>query len=210
MGIWLGPRGRAAYAAEGKGFGETRPAATGAGDRFRSPGYGIRDLTKQGIPRHILGTLENWWKMLSSKAKYGLKAMVHLTRRAGEGSVLIAEIAEAENIPKKFLDAILLELKNRGFLSSKKGKGGGYVLAKSPDRIMVGDIVRVLDGPLAPVPCVSRTAYRRCDDCNDENTCAIRAVMGEVRDAIAGILDNTTLSAMALEKRPEPVLMYDI
>lgn len=148
--------------------------------------------------------------MLSSKAKYGLKAMVYLTRYGQEGPVLIADIAESESIPKKFLDAILLELKNRGFLSSKKGKGGGYTLAKPPQNIMVGDIVRVLDGPLAPVPCVSRTAYRRCEDCRNETTCAIRAVMGEVRDAIAGILDNTTLADMALHKQPEPILMYDI
>lgn len=148
--------------------------------------------------------------MLSSKAKYGLKAMVHLARHGGEGAVLIADIAEAENIPKKFLDAILLELKNRGLLASKKGKGGGYTLARPADRIMVGDVVRILDGPLAPVPCVSRTAYRRCGDCEDENACAIRAVMGEVRDAIASILDNTTLAAMAHDKKPEPILMYDI
>lgn len=148
--------------------------------------------------------------MLSSKAKYGLKAMVHLARHGGEGSLLIADIAEAENIPKKFLDAILLELKNRSLLASKKGKGGGYTLARPADSIMVGDIVRILDGPLAPVPCVSRTAYRRCSDCHDENTCAIRAVMGEVRDAIANILDNTTLAAMAHDKQPEPIMMYDI
>ena len=148
--------------------------------------------------------------MLSSKAKYGLKAMVHLARKSGQGAVLIADIAEQENIPKKFLDAILLELKNRGFLSSKKGKGGGYVLARDPEQITVGDIVRVLDGPLAPVPCVSRRSYRRCDDCRDEFTCAVRAVMGEVRDAIAGILDNTTLADMAKERAAEPVLMYDI
>jgi len=148
--------------------------------------------------------------MLSSKAKYGLKAMVYLTRHGQDGPVLIADIAEAENIPKKFLDAILLELKNRGFLSSKKGKGGGDTLAKPRQNIEVGDIVRVLDGPLAPVPCVSRTAYRRCEDCRNETTCAIRAVMGEVRDAIAGILDNTTLADMALHKQPEPILMYDI
>ncbi|MGE4278854.1 MAG: Rrf2 family transcriptional regulator [Magnetospirillum sp.] len=148
--------------------------------------------------------------MLSSKAKYGLKAMVYLARNGADGSVLIADIAEAESIPKKFLDAILLELKNRGLLSSKKGKGGGYTLAKSAQSIMVGDIVRVLDGPLAPVQCVSRTAYRRCDDCRDENACAVRAVMGDVRDAIAAILDNTTLADMARMKAPEPVLMYDI
>ncbi|OJX70519.1 Rrf2 family transcriptional regulator [Magnetospirillum sp. 64-120] len=148
--------------------------------------------------------------MLSSKAKYGLKAMVYLARHGADGSVLIADIAEAESIPKKFLDAILLELKNRGLLSSKKGKGGGYTLAKPANSIMVGDIVRVLDGPLAPVQCVSRTAYRRCDDCRDETACAVRAVMGEVRDAIAAILDNTTLADMAQMKAPEPVLMYDI
>lgn len=148
--------------------------------------------------------------MLSSKAKYGLKAMVHLARFGDEGAVLIADIAQAETIPKKFLDAILLELKNRGLLTSKKGKGGGYALARPADRIMVGDIVRILDGPLAPVPCVSRTAYRRCSDCCDENACAIRAVMGEVRDAIAGILDTTTLASMAHDKKPEPILMYDI
>ena len=148
--------------------------------------------------------------MLSSKAKYGLKAMVYLARHAVDGAVLIADIAEAERIPKKFLDAILLELKNRGLLSSKKGKGGGYTLAKSADAIMVGDIVRVLDGPLAPVQCVSRSAYRRCDDCRDEAGCAVRAVMGEVRDAIAAILDNTTLADMAFRKQAEPVLMYDI
>lgn len=148
--------------------------------------------------------------MLSSKAKYGLKAMVHLARHAENGSVLIADIAEAETIPKKFLDAILLELKNRGFLSSKKGKGGGYTLARPAERIMVGDIVRVLDGPLAPVSCVSQTAYARCDDCGDENACAVRAVMGEVRDAIAAILDHTTLADMAFRKKPEPILMYEI
>jgi Rrf2 family protein len=149
--------------------------------------------------------------MLSSKAKYGLKAMVHLARREGEGAVVIQEIADAETIPKKFLDAILLELKNDGFLSSKKGKGGGYVLARPAASIMVGDIVRVLDGPLAPVPCVSRLSYRRCNDCRDEAACAVRAVMGEVRDAIAAILDNCTLADMASEARKgEPILQYDI
>ncbi|MGE5503852.1 MAG: RrF2 family transcriptional regulator [Actinomycetota bacterium] len=149
--------------------------------------------------------------MLSSKAKYGLKAMVHLAGRAAEGSVLIADIAEAERIPKKFLDAILLELKNHGLLVSKKGKGGGYSLARPANRIQVGEVLRILDGPLAPVPCVSRTAYRRCDDCADETACAVRGVMQEVRDAMAAILDNTTIADMAKRvPRAEPVLMYDI
>ncbi len=149
--------------------------------------------------------------MLSSKAKYGLKAMVHLAAREGEGSVLISDIAEAERIPKKFLDAILLELKNHGMLSSKKGKGGGYTLARPAARITVGDVLRILDGPLAPVPCVSRTAYRRCDDCQDETACAVRAVMQEVRDSIAAILDNTTVGDMASKRhKAERILMYDI
>ena len=149
--------------------------------------------------------------MLSSKAKYGLKAMVHLALREGQGPVLIAEVAEAARIPKKFLDTILLDLKNHGLLLSKKGKGGGYTMARPAARIMVGEIVRILDGPLAPVPCVSRSAYRRCDDCIDEAACAVRGVMQDVRDAISAILDNTSLAEMSRRRgRVEPVLMYDI
>ncbi|HIJ61751.1 MAG TPA: Rrf2 family transcriptional regulator [Rhodospirillaceae bacterium] len=149
--------------------------------------------------------------MLSSKAKYGLKAMVYLARREGQGSVLIADVARDERIPKKFLDTILLELKLKGMLSSKKGKGGGYTLAKPAASISVGDIVRILDGPLAPIACVSRTAYRPCDDCADETACSVRAVMQGVRDAVAAILDNTSLSDMSLSKaREEAVLRYDI
>jgi Rrf2 family protein len=149
--------------------------------------------------------------MLSSKAKYGLKAMVHLARFGGLGPVLIADIATKEHIPKKFLDVILLEMKNKGLLSSKKGKGGGYTLARPASQIRIGDLVRVLDGPLAPVPCVSRTAYRPCGDCGDENSCAVRAVMQDVRDAIAQILDNTTLADMsARTPQREAILVYDI
>ena len=148
--------------------------------------------------------------MLSSKAKYGLKAMVYLTRHAEEGSVLIAQIAESENIPKKFLDAILLELKNRGFLSSKKGKGGGYTLSKPAAKITAGQIVRILDGPLAPVSCVSVTAYRPCVDCSNEAACAVRAVMQKVRDATAEILDNTSLKQMLGSRGAPAILNYDI
>jgi len=148
--------------------------------------------------------------MLSSKAKYGLKAMVHLARREGEGTILIADIAQSEKIPRKFLDAILLELKVRGFLISKKGKGGGYALAKTAKQITVGDLVRVLDGPLAPVQCVSHLSYRRCEDCVDEAACAVRGVMQEVRDAIAQILDNTTLEQMSVRRVSIPAMVYDI
>jgi Rrf2 family protein len=149
--------------------------------------------------------------MLSAKCKYGLKAMVHMARHGAKGPLLIADIAEAERIPKKFLDVILLELKTHCLLSSKKGKGGGYQLARFPDKIFVGEIVRILDGPLAPVSCVSKTAYRRCDDCGDEHACSIRAVMQEVRDAIASVLDHTTLADMAIRMPSEQrVLVYDI
>lgn len=131
--------------------------------------------------------------MLSRKTKYGLSALLLLAREYDRGPILISELAERERIPKKFLESILLQLKNAGVLHSRKGKGGGYALAKAPAEIMMGRIVRVLDGPLAPVPCVSETAYRKCDDCGDETTCGIRLVMKDVRDAIADILDHTSL-----------------
>ena len=132
--------------------------------------------------------------MLSRKAKYGLKALIHLAQRAGEGPVLIEDLANAERIPRKFLEQILLELKKKGLLASRKGRGGGYQLGKGPDAIFMGEIIRVLDGPLAPVPCASVTAYQKCDECLDERTCGIRLVMQEVRDGIAGILDSTSLA----------------
>ena len=134
------------------------------------------------------------WKipMLTSKGKYGLKALLDLAN--SEGATHIADIAARNNIPKKFLEAILLELKNAGFLYSKKGKGGGYELAKLPDEIMIGDVIRVLDGPLAPIACASRTAFRACVDCSDPAACRVRLAMLEVRDAVARLLDNLSLS----------------
>ena len=131
---------------------------------------------------------------LSRKARYALRALYALSTGEGRGPVLIAELAEQERIPRKFLEAILLELKNAGILQSKKGKGGGYALAKTPEQITVGQVVRVIDGPLAPVPCVSEKAYVRCEECVDEVTCGTRLVMKQVRDAIAQILDRTTLA----------------
>jgi Rrf2 family protein len=148
--------------------------------------------------------------MLSAKAKYGLKATLYLAEREGEGGILVADIAESQRIPKKFLDTILLELKNNGLLSSKKGKGGGYMLARPSSKVMVGQIVRILDGPLAPVACVSQTAYRPCADCSSEEACLIRRVMQRVRDATADILDNTSLRDMATAPRPPVMLNYDI
>jgi len=131
--------------------------------------------------------------MLTKKAKYGLQAILLLAKDYGKGPITIADLAQREGIPKKFLESILLTLKNRNILYSLKGKGGGYVLARPPNEISMGEIVRHLDGPLAPVPCVSKTAYRRCEECEDERTCGIRLVMKRVRDSIADILDGTNL-----------------
>lgn len=138
--------------------------------------------------------------MLTNKGKYGLKAMVHLARLAPGTMMQSAEIAAAETISKKFLDAILLDLRNAGFVRSKKGPGGGYTLARDASEIVVGAVVRALDGPLAPIACASRTAYQPCDDCGDLAACAVRLTMLEVRDAMAAVLDRMSLAEMA--KRP--------
>ena len=153
--------------------------------------------------------------MLSMKAKYGLRALLYLAKHEGEGLVLISDLAEKENIPKKFLELILLDLKNHGILQSKKGKGGGYSLGRKPAAIKLGRVIRLLDGPLAPLPCVSQTAYAPCDECEDEKTCGIRLVMRDVRDAIANILDNTTLADVLqrvelASNNPYEALMYHI
>ena len=139
--------------------------------------------------------------MLSKKSKYGLQALMALADAPEGSSVLIADLAEEERIPKKFLEAILLELKKQGILQSKKGKGGGYQLAKHPSQIKLGQVLRILDGPLAPVSCVSQSAYKRCDECKDEYRCGIRLIMKDVRDAIANILDNTSLEEMNLKTK---------
>jgi Rrf2 family protein len=134
--------------------------------------------------------------MLTRKSKYGIKALLALAEDQGRRPVLIAEVAEKHRIPMKFLQAILLDLKRHGILQSKMGKGGGYYLRRDPTEITVGEVIRVLDGPLALVPCVSQTAYSRCEECIDEATCSVRWIMREVRDATAEILDNTTLAEL--------------
>lgn len=149
--------------------------------------------------------------MLTNKGKYGLKAMVHLAGLDPGKPALVADIAVANTIPKKFLDAILGELRTAGFVHSKKGRGGGYVLAKSASDIRVGEIVRALDGPLAPIACASKSYYRRCDDCDNEARCSVRLMMLEAREAIARVLDHHTLADMrALGEVEEASLMYHI
>ena len=123
--------------------------------------------------------------------------MTILAKEYGNGPLLIGEIAKRERIPPKFLELILLELKKKGFLQSKKGKGGGYYLNKLPATISVGALIRALDGPVALLPCVSQMAYERCAECPDEEACGIRMVFKEVRDSTNSILERTTLAQMA-------------
>lgn len=131
--------------------------------------------------------------MLTKKGKYGLKALVDLAKLGPGETAFISEIALRNNIPKKFLDTILLELRNGGILRSKKGPGGGYSLSHPASEIHIGHAIRILDGPLAPIRCASRTAFEACDDCADPQTCQVRRSMTQVRDAIAAILDSMTL-----------------
>ena len=134
--------------------------------------------------------------MLTNKGKYGLKAMSHLAGMPPGKPALVADIAAANSIPKKFLDAILGELRTAGFVYSKKGRGGGYTLARPADEIRIGDIVRALDGMLAPIGCASRNFYRRCEDCDRTKACGVRIVMAQARDAISSVLDACTLNDM--------------
>src|SRR4051812_8529534 len=135
--------------------------------------------------------------MLTRRGKYGLKAMLTLTREHGHGPMLIGDLAEADAIPKKFLENILLTLKHRGLVHSRKGPHGGYQLGRTPDHISVGEVIRALDGPLALVSCVSQTAYAPCEECITERDCAVRRLFQQVRDETARILDGTTLAAAA-------------
>jgi len=141
--------------------------------------------------------------VLTKRGKYGLKALVNLARSGSRRPSQIADIASAENISKKFLDAILRDLKTAGFVLSRKGPGGGYSLARPADQIMIGPVVRALDGPLAPIACASVTAYQPCDDCPSPADCAVRLTMLRVRDATALVLDNTSLAEMASVEEEE-------
>jgi Rrf2 family protein len=132
--------------------------------------------------------------MLSQKAKYALRALLMLARHNRQQPLQIADISEQQHIPRKFLESILLELKHHGLVESRRGKKGGYSLLKSPSDIYFGQLIRLIDGPLGPLPCVSKAAFRPCPDCQDIETCEIRRVMQRVRDATAAVLDTATLA----------------
>jgi len=132
--------------------------------------------------------------MLSKKTKYGLKALTHLAKVEGREPVQIAEIAKSENISQKFLESILLTLRRNGLLGSKKGKGGGYYLIKEPEDILMTTVMRVLEGPIAMVPCVSLNFYEKCDDCPNEEECSVHKLMLQVRDSALDVYRNNTLA----------------
>jgi len=130
--------------------------------------------------------------MLSKKSQYAFKALGYLTEKYTEGPILISEIAKKKKIPLKFLENILLELKKADILDSKKGKGGGYFLKKSPDKVKVATIIRLVNGPISMIPCVSLYFYERCKNCNEKH-CGLHDMMTEVRDATLNIVENRTL-----------------
>jgi len=136
--------------------------------------------------------------MLSKKTKYGIKALTFLAKQSGNSPVQIGTISESENISRKFLESILLTLRKNGYLGSKKGKGGGYYLLKDPKDIKMVSIMRILEGPIAMVPCVSLNFYEKCSDCPDEATCAVHSLMTEVRDNTLEIFRNTSLADLTV------------
>lgn len=135
--------------------------------------------------------------MLSKKTKYGIKALTFIARKEGVEPVQVGEIAKNEQIPQKFLESILLTLRKAGFLGSKKGKHGGYYLRMKPSEIIMSDVMRVLEGPIAMVPCVSLNFYEKCDDCPDEHACSVHKLMIQVRDNTLNVLRNNTLADLS-------------
>ena len=135
--------------------------------------------------------------MLSQKARYALRALLHLVEHGADRTIQVGEMAEVQMIPRKYLEFIMVDLKKAGLVTSRRGPGGGYVLAKAPSEISFVEVIRAIDGPIALVPCASENFYQRCDDCHDEATCAIRRVLLQVRTSAVAILENTSLADAA-------------
>ena len=134
--------------------------------------------------------------MISQKAKYALRALVALAKKPQGLPVFIGDIAESENIPKKFLEQILLDLKHHGLVASRRGKAGGYGLLRPADTISFGEVLRIIDGPIAPLPCLSRRAYQRCEDCVDEDSCRIRKVFADIFWSYLLLIESLSLADM--------------
>jgi Rrf2 family protein len=133
--------------------------------------------------------------MISQKARYAFKALIALSRSRPEECRQARDIAVSEQIPQSFLEQILLELRRAGLVASRRGREGGHFLLKDPAKIAFGEVLRLIDGPVAPLPCLSRTAYRRCHDCKDENNCVIRRAFGRAYDATLAVLEQTSIAA---------------
>lgn len=140
--------------------------------------------------------------MLSRRSRYALRALIHLAQREEDGPASIAEIARLASAPRKFLEAILLDLRNHNLLVSSRGRSGGYRLAMAAEAISFADVIRVLDGPLALAPCASKTAYRPCEACPDVATCPVHPALVAAREAVAGVLEGWTLARAARESPP--------
>jgi Rrf2 family protein len=144
--------------------------------------------------------------MITQKAKYAFKALFHMASLPPATSMRIEEIAEGAGVPRKFLEHILLDLKKRGIVTSNRGRSGGYTLVKQPDEMTISDILRAIDGPIAPLPCISRTAYRRCEDCRDEKTCSVRRLFADTYAATLALWEGTTLAeAFSQSAATEPL-----
>lgn len=161
----------------------------------------IQQKSKGRLRRHRNGINNYLRPMLSKKTKYGIKALTYIAKQPARKPVQTAEIAENENISHKFLESILVQLRKAGFLGAKKGKGGGYYLIKEPAEIPMTTVIRILEGPIAMVPCVSLNYYEKCDDCKDEETCSVHQLMIQVRDSTLKVLGNNTLADIT--KNPE-------
>lgn len=146
--------------------------------------------------------------MITLKTKYALKALTVLAdEKAGDaGALRIEEIAERSGAPKRFLEHILLDLKRAGLIGSRRGRNGGYELIKDPNRVSLAEVLRLIDGPLAPLPCLSRRAYQRCEDCKDEEACRVRAVFGGYYAAYILMIESLTLDD--LQQDAAPIEMY--
>jgi Rrf2 family protein len=147
--------------------------------------------------------------MLSQKAKYALRAALLLAGAAEDEPMQAADLAGTGQIPRKFLEAILVELRNHGIVEARRGRNGGYRLAKPPGEISFGDIIRIIDGPLAPIRCASRTQFMPCAECPDVEGCSIRAPMLRARDAMAAVLDGWTLAHAVRQAREPGSLSFD-
>jgi Rrf2 family protein len=143
--------------------------------------------------------------MISQKAKYAFKALFRLAEQANGRSMQIEEIAASAGVPRRFLEHILLDLKKKGIVESRRGRAGGYVLVKDPGELTIGNVLRAVDGPIAPLPCISRTAYRRCEDCRDEKTCIVRRLFADTYAATLLLMDGTTLADALAGRTPTEV-----